>query len=108
MISESATIKPQYRDTPLVGMSGPAQPMHMSTLLGMTQMFIPLAKSAPVIQSSQVPLIVPYRMPPVGDILEPGPNEQARVDYLERQMKHISSISRLPSDIPPPELPTQR
>ena len=44
-------------------------------------------------------------MPPVGYILESASNEQARADYLER---HMSSISRLPSDIPPPELATQR
>ena len=47
-------------------------------------------------------------MPPVRDILEPASNEQARADYLERQMRHMSSISRLPSDIPPLELATQR
>ena len=34
MISERATIEPQYRDAPLAGMHGPAQPMHMSTLSG--------------------------------------------------------------------------
>ena len=36
MISERATIKPQYRDAPVDGMHGSAQPMHMDTLLGMT------------------------------------------------------------------------
>ena len=81
-------------------MYGPAQPMHMSTLLGMTQMVTPLAKSTPVTQSSQIPLIVPDRVPPVRDILEPASNEQARADYLERQMRHRSNISTLPSDIP--------
>ena len=89
-------------------MYGPAQPMHMSTLLGITQMVTPLAKSTSVTQSSQIPLIVSDRVPPVRDILEPASNEQARADYLERQMRHMSSISRLPSDIPPPELATQR
>ena len=32
MISERATIEPQYRGALLAGMYGPAQPMHMSTL----------------------------------------------------------------------------
>ena len=108
MISERATIEPQYRDAPLASMHGPAQPMHMNTLLGMTQMVTPLAKSTPVTQSSQVPLIVSDGMPPVRDILEPTSNEQARTDYLERQIRHMSSISRLPSDIPTLELATQR
>ena len=71
MISERATVEPQYRDAPLAGMYGPAQPMHMCTLLGTTQMVTPLAKSTPVTQSSQIPIMIPNRMPPVGDILEP-------------------------------------
>ena len=108
MISERATIDPQYRNVPLGGMYGPVQPMCMSTLSGMTQMVTPLAKSSPVTQSSQIPLIVPDRVPPVRHILEPASNEQAKVDYLERQMRQMSSISRFPSDIPPPELATQR
>ena len=84
MISERATIELQYKDAPLVGIHGPAQPMCMSTLSGTTQMVTPLAKSTPVTQSSQVPLIVPDRMPPVRDVQEPTSNEQARADYLER------------------------
>ena len=83
MISERATIEPQYRDAPLVGMYGPAQPMYMSTLLEMTQMVTPLAKSTPVTQTSQIPIMIPSRMPSVRDILEPASNEQARADYLE-------------------------
>ena len=84
MISESATVEPQYRDTPLTGLYGPAQPMHMSTLSGTTQMVTPLAKSTPVTQTSQIPIMIPDRMSPVRDILEPVSNEQARADYLER------------------------
>ena len=48
MISERATIEPQYRDVPLAGMHGPVQLMCMSTLSGITQMATPLAKSTPV------------------------------------------------------------
>ena len=86
MISERATVEPQYRDTPLTGMYGPAQPMHMSALSGTTQMVTPLAKSTPVTQSLQIPVMIPNRMPSVRDILEPTSNEQARADYVERQM----------------------
>ena len=70
-------------------------------------MVTPLAKSTPVTQSSKVLLIVSNGMPPVR-YTGANPNEQARADYLERQMTHMSSISRLPSDIPPLELATQR
>ena len=81
-------------------MYGPVQPMHMSTLPGMTQMVTPLAESAPMTQSLQMPAI-PGRIPPVRDILEPISNEQARANYLEKQMRQMGSISRLPSDVPP-------
>ena len=39
-------------------------------------------------------------MPRVHDILEPSANEQAMADYLEKQMRHMSSV-RLPSSLPP-------
>ena len=89
-------------------MYGPVQPMHMSALLGMTQMIAPLAESTPMTQFLQMPMI-PDRIPPVGDILEPTFNEQARAKYLEEQMRQMSSVSGLPSDMPPFEgIPTQR
>ena len=72
----------------------------MSTLSGTTQMVTPLAESTPMTQSLQMPT-VPGRMPPVGDILEPTANEQARANYLERQMRQMSSISGFPSNMPP-------
>ena len=108
IINERATLEPQYRGASLAGMYGPAQLMHMSTLPGMTQMVTPLAECTPMTQSSQMPA-VPGRIPPVGDILEPTSNEQARANYLERQMGQMSSISGLPSDMPPLEdIPTQK
>ena len=108
MISERATVEPQYKDASLAGMCGPAEPICMSTLSGTTQMVTTLAKSTPVPQTTQIPIMIHNRMPPVRDILDPASNEQTRADYLERQRRHMSSISRLPSDIPPPELATQR
>ena len=87
MISERATIEPQYRGAPLAGMYRTVQPMYMSTLLGMSQMVTPLARPTTVTQNSQIPIMIPNRMPPVRDILEPASNEQARADYLERQMR---------------------
>ena len=34
----------------------------------------------------------PIATPRIHDILEPSVNEQARADYLERQMKHMNSV----------------
>ena len=48
IINERATIEPQYRGASLAGMYGPVQPIHMSTLLGTTQMVTPLAESTPM------------------------------------------------------------
>ena len=99
VINERATMELQYNDISLGGMYGPAQPVHMSTLPGMTQMVTPLAKSTSITQSSQMPAISDT-LPPVRDILEPASNKQARPTYLERQMKQMSSIDKIPSDMP--------
>ena len=55
--NERATKEPQYRGVSLADMYGPAQPMYMSTLLGMTQMVTPLAKSSKMTQSLQMSTI---------------------------------------------------
>ena len=89
----------QYKDTSLGGMYGPAQPVPMSTLPGMTQLIMPLAKSTPITQSSQMPAISDT-FPPIRDILEPASNKQARPTYLERQMRQMGSIIKLPSNMP--------
>ena len=99
VINERATKELLYRGTSLAGMYGPVQPMHMSTLLRTTQMVTPLAKSTPMTQSSQMPAI-PGTMPTVRDILELTSNEQARSTYLEKQMRQIGSITKLPSNLP--------
>ena len=71
----------------------------MSTLPRQTQLVTLLAKSTTVTQSSQTPIISPRRMHTVGDILAPASTEQARADYLERQIQHMGSITS-----PPPEM----
>ena len=107
IINERVTLEPQYRGASLAGMYWPVQPMHISTLLGMTQMVTLLPESTPMTQSSQMPT-VPGKIPPVGDIVEPTSNEQARAEYLEKQMRQMSSISGLSSNISPLEdIPTQ-
>ena len=54
----------------------------MNTLPGVTSIDTPIAKSTPVIQASQMPLI-PIVSSTVKDILEPFSSEQARAAYLE-------------------------
>ena len=71
----------------------------MNTLPGTTSMGTPMA------ESTSIPQIGPtlFRListPCIHDILEPSANEQARADYLERQMRNMSSV-QLPSSIPP-------
>ena len=58
--------------------------MHMSTLAGTTQMVTPLAESTPMTQPSQMPML-PDRIPPAGDILEPTSNEHLKADILSRE-----------------------
>ena len=99
VISERATLEPQYKDASFNGVYMPMHPVPMGTLPGMTQMVTPLAKSAPITQSSQMPAISDT-LPPIRDILEPASDEQARSTYLERQMRQMGSVNRLPPDIP--------
>ena len=61
----------------------PAQSVHMNTLPGTTQMVTPLAKSTPITQSLQMP-VISDALPHVRDILEPVSNKEARSTYLER------------------------
>ena len=70
----------------------------MSALPGTTNMVTPIAKSMPVTQASQMP-VLPIVPSSVGDILKPMSTEEARSAYLERQMQGMSSV-KLPLDMP--------
>ena len=98
VISEKATLEPQYDDASLEGVYEPMHPVPMSTIPGTTQMVTPLAKSTLITQSSQMPAISDT-LPRIRDILEPTSNEQARSAYLERQMRQMDSI-KLPFGMP--------
>ena len=74
------------------------QPTYVSTLPGTTDMVTPIAKSMPVTQASQMP-VLPIVPSSKRDILEPMSSEQARSAYLERQMQGMRSV-RLPLDMP--------
>ena len=97
IIPEKATVIPQFQQTPLEDEYNAMQPTYVSTLPGTTNIDTPIAKSTPVTQASQMP-VLPTVPSNEGDILEPMSSEQARSAYLERQMQGMSSI-RLPLDM---------
>ena len=98
MINDKATVKPQFRPTSLEDEYTVMQPTYVNTLPGATSVVTPTAKSTPITQVSQISSI-PIDSHHARDILEPSSNEQARADYLEKQMQDMSSI-RLPSSMP--------
>ena len=98
VINERATVEPQFRDTSLESEYVPMQPTYTNTLPGTNSMVTPLAKSTPLTQSLQIPMIS-AALPHVRDILEPTSNEQTRSAYLERQMRQMDSV-KLPSGMP--------
>ena len=55
MISEKATVKPQFRPTSLEDEYTVMQPTYVNTLPGTTSIDTPIAKSTPVTQASQIP-----------------------------------------------------
>ena len=96
-------------DQPRQGMTGylldtdsyqtiPSQSLYMNTLPGTTGISVPVAESTPVPQVGPT-LFRPIPTPRVRDILEPSANEQARAEYIDRQMRHMKSV-HLPSSIP--------
>ena len=91
IIPKKATVIPQLQQTPLEDEYNAMQPTYVSMLPGTTDMVTPIAKSMPMTQASQMPVlpIVPCNK---RDILEPMSSEQARSAYLERQMQGMSSV----------------
>ena len=98
MISEKATVKPQFKPTSLEDEYTVMQPTYVNTLPGTTSMVTTIAKFTPVTQASQMPTI-PTVSSHVRDILEPSSTDLARAAYLERQMQGMSSV-RIPSSMP--------
>ena len=75
-----------------------SQLLYMNTLPGTTGISVPVAVSTPVPQVGPT-CFRPIPTPRVCDILEPSVNEQARAEYIDRQMRHMKSV-HLPSSIP--------
>ena len=91
-INERAMLQPQYSLTTSLGSeSVTTQSLYMNTLPGTTSMGIPVAESTPTPQIGPT-LFRPIPTPHVHDILEPSANEQARADYVERQIRNMSSV----------------
>ena len=92
LINEKAMLQTQYSlPTSLGGESVITQPYYMNTLPGTTSIGIPMAESTTVPQVGPT-LFRPIPTPCMHDILKPSANEQARADYLEKQMRHMSSV----------------
>ena len=95
IIPKKAMVIPQFQQTPV---EDEYKPTYVNTLPGTTDIDTPIAKSMPVTQASQMP-VLPNVSPLERDILEPMSSEQARSTYLERQIQGMSSM-RLPLNIP--------
>ena len=95
IISEKATVIPQFQQTPVEDEN---RPTYENTLPGITDIATPMAKSTPVTQPSQTP-VLPNVLLHERDMVEPISSERARTTYLECQIQDMSSV-RLPLNIP--------
>ena len=95
IMPEKATVIPQFQQTPV---EDEYRPEYENTLPGITNTATPMAKSTPVTQVSQTP-VLPNVPLPERDIVEPMSSERARTTYLECQIQDMSSV-RLPLNIP--------
>ena len=83
MIPEKAMVIPQYQHTTIGDEHAPA---YENTLLGITSLPTPIAKSTPVTYASHMPTSKPGTE---RDILQPISSEEGRTAYLEGCMKNI-------------------
>ena len=83
MINEKATVKPHFKPTSLEDEYTVMQPTYVNTLPGTTSIVTPIAKSTPMTQPSQMPIIATVSSQ-VRDILEPSSNKGARATYLDK------------------------
>ena len=88
IIPEKATVIPQFQQTPV---EDEYRPAYVNTLPGTTDMSTRIAKSMPMPQASQMP-VLPNVPPYEQDIMKPISCEQARSAYMERQIQGMSSV----------------
>ena len=79
IIPEKAMVIPQFQQTPV---EDEYRPTYEYTLHGITDIAIPMAKSTPVTQASQVPVLTNVPLPE-RDMVDPMSSERARAPYLE-------------------------
>ena len=79
IIPEKATVIPQFQQTPV---EHGYRPAYENTLPGITNIAMPMAKSTPVTQASQTPVLTNVPLPE-RDMVEPVSSERARTAYLE-------------------------
>ena len=79
IIPEKATVIPYFQQTPL---EDEYRPTYENTLPGITDRATPMAKSTPVTQASQTPVLTNIPLPE-RDMVEPVSSERARTTYLE-------------------------
>ena len=79
IIPEKATVIPQYQQTPV---EDEYRSAYENTLPGITNIATPMAKSTPVTQASQTP-VLPNVLLTERDMVEPVSSERARTAYLE-------------------------
>ena len=79
IIPEKATLIPQFQQTPV---EDEYRPTYENTLSGITDIATPMAKSTPVTQASQMPVLTNVPLPE-RDMVEPVSSERARTAYLE-------------------------
>ena len=95
IIPEKATVIPQFQQTPV---EDKHRPTCENTLPRIIDISTPMAKSTPVTQASQTPVLTNVPLSE-RDIVEPISSERARTAYLECQIQDMSSV-RLPLNIP--------
>ena len=79
IIPEKATVIPQFQQTPE---KDEYRPAYENTLPGITNIATPMAKSTPVTQASQIP-VLPNVPLPERDMVEPVSSERVRTAYFE-------------------------
>ena len=94
IIPEKATVIPQFQQTPV---EDEYRPTYENTLPGITDIATPMAKSTPVTQVSQMPVLTNVPLFE-REMVEPVSSERARTAYLENQIQDMNSV-RIPLNI---------
>ena len=89
IIPEKAMVIPQFQQTPV---EDEYRPTYENTLPGITSIATPVAKSTPVIQASQTPVLTNVPLPE-RDMVEPVSSERERTTHLVRNRKRKENMN---------------